>query len=370
MFGMGNRKGSLPSDKTALPRLWGSTLAYVLGWLFLFAAVSALTRAESSWEGLYRSGVIVLMGAFAYRSKKKRIHGLIGNDTIRIGVELIMVVAITIQVLVLPDVKTQLVEDPFRNFVIPVWSVVPYFYIQDKGIHKKLGGNMDKVTALFACVCLLCLSAINVMPSFAGKPVLEGADADYMLEVLKTASEEDGFSPQEPKSEKQKILHSMMNELNGVEQKQVMLIGEIGPIEFDSFDDLKDISQIRDYRDHFNKYCDLRSQYYDEKASLLTKYNPMLGKEVPPGGRSPDSFTSIMENLEKSYCRDLGRFYTYAIAHHQELLFRDGGIQIESDSTLNEFNSIWDSVVKSSTEMVEARENFAKFMQKGIESIK
>jgi hypothetical protein len=97
----------------------GSTLAIVLGFLTFVAGISQRT-------GLMITGPVILLGAYAYRSAKKRRLGEVPNTKLRFAVELAAMVLLIAAIVLQNDLKRLIAEDPFPNFAIPLWVVVAY----------------------------------------------------------------------------------------------------------------------------------------------------------------------------------------------------------------------------------------------------
>jgi|APSaa5957512535_1039671.scaffolds.fasta_scaffold308129_2 hypothetical protein len=97
----------------------GSTLGIALGILSILAG---LTQTGATLI----SGIVMLIGALAYRSAKKRMLQEVGNTVLRKAVEGIGIVGIIALIGLQKDLKMLIVADPVPNFVIPVFVVVAY----------------------------------------------------------------------------------------------------------------------------------------------------------------------------------------------------------------------------------------------------
>ena len=102
----------------------GSTISIVLG-ILLFASVS------TNPNGLV-TGSIIILGALAYRSAKKRKLGDVNTTLLRKGLEISALIIIAAAVLLQNDLKTLIASDPVPNFIIPLWAIVAYAVISLK----------------------------------------------------------------------------------------------------------------------------------------------------------------------------------------------------------------------------------------------
>jgi hypothetical protein len=107
----------------------GSTVALVLGMLMV---VSGLVNPGQ----ILTAGVITLLGAFAYRSAKKRKLGDVENTKFRKFVELALMFLIILMVTLQNDLKHQIATDPFPTAVIPLWTFIAYSVISLRKIKK------------------------------------------------------------------------------------------------------------------------------------------------------------------------------------------------------------------------------------------
>jgi hypothetical protein len=99
----------------------GSTVAIILGVLTFVGAITQVQHAN-----LIMAGLIILAGAFAYRSAKKRNLGEVKNTLLRKGMEAVAVVAIVAGVLLQKDVTRLIASDPVPNLIIPLWAIIAY----------------------------------------------------------------------------------------------------------------------------------------------------------------------------------------------------------------------------------------------------
>lgn len=115
----------------------GSTIALVLGILIL---VTGLTQPSS----LLITGLVIILGAMAYRSAKKRMLGEVKNSLLRKGLEIMAIFIIAAAVLLQNDLINRIVTDPVPNMIIPLWAIVAYMIIVLK--RKKDTNEVDEQT--------------------------------------------------------------------------------------------------------------------------------------------------------------------------------------------------------------------------------
>ena len=101
----------------------GSTITIVLAVLVL---ITGLTQPNASY---INAGIIMLIGAFAYRSAKKRSLGEVKNTTVRKAIELTGITIIILLVVLQKNLLDLLYLDPVPNFIIPVWTLIAYLVV-------------------------------------------------------------------------------------------------------------------------------------------------------------------------------------------------------------------------------------------------
>jgi hypothetical protein len=97
----------------------GSTIALVLGILYF---ASALTNSGNS--GGLVAGPVLILGALAYRSAKKRKLGEANNSTLRKWVEVLAMIVIAAAILLQNNLKYLIATDPISNLIIPLWAII------------------------------------------------------------------------------------------------------------------------------------------------------------------------------------------------------------------------------------------------------
>lgn len=112
----------------------GSTVAIVLGVLTFGSGVA---RPGS----LLIAGPIIVVGALAYRSAKKRNLGEVKNSLQRKGLELAAIAAIFAAVLLQKDLANLIATDPVPNLIIPLLAIIAYSIIALKKPKVAQEGN-------------------------------------------------------------------------------------------------------------------------------------------------------------------------------------------------------------------------------------
>ena len=105
-------------------RFLGSTVAFVLGVLHFLSVPAAL---EEGRDISLVAGPITILGAVAYRSRKRRLLGLASAVMARKISEGLALLVILLAVGLQRDLGTLMVIDPFPNLVLPLWAVIAYF---------------------------------------------------------------------------------------------------------------------------------------------------------------------------------------------------------------------------------------------------
>jgi len=126
-----------PSRLTAWKRLkrhLGSTLALIIGGLALVSGLARVvaTLGATSLEpgsGMPQAGVVMILGALAYRSAKKRRTGEAKSTFTRQFLEIASLVLICLVILMQNNLKYLIATDPVPNAVIPIWAILAYLAI-------------------------------------------------------------------------------------------------------------------------------------------------------------------------------------------------------------------------------------------------
>jgi len=99
----------------------GSTIALIFGWLYF---VSGLVNLNPGFV----IGPVIILGALAYRSAKKRNLNIVKNSWYRKTMEIFAIVIAMAAVLLQNDYLHLMITDPAPNFVIPLWVLITYVY--------------------------------------------------------------------------------------------------------------------------------------------------------------------------------------------------------------------------------------------------
>ena len=121
--------------KRLLPdvRFLGSTLAIAVGFLYFAGSVSRLQDGGTA-AGLV-AGPMIVLGALAYRSRKRRLLGLRKTTAIRRVLEVLALACILAAWLLQNDITLLIATDPVPNLVIPLWAIVAYFCAGLRGLN-------------------------------------------------------------------------------------------------------------------------------------------------------------------------------------------------------------------------------------------
>jgi hypothetical protein len=120
-------------DRNATPRTWirhiGSTVALILGVLTFVAGVTALQSAKRDDAGMLIGAPIIILGALAYRSAKKRRLGDVKSTPARQILEIAALTLIVVMILALNNRNYLIATHPVMYFIVPVWAIVAYLVI-------------------------------------------------------------------------------------------------------------------------------------------------------------------------------------------------------------------------------------------------
>lgn len=101
----------------------GSTAALILGGLALLAGLG-----NPNLETL-RASIVIILGALAYRSAKKRKLGEVKSTSARQFVEISLLLLICLFVLMQKNLTDVLYTEPLWSVFVPLWSIVAYLFI-------------------------------------------------------------------------------------------------------------------------------------------------------------------------------------------------------------------------------------------------
>jgi CheY-like chemotaxis protein len=121
--------GHAPEWRRRIPRHPGSTIAIVFGVFAFFGAIGGVGSGDHAFERLLTTGSVLILGALAYRSAKKRRLGEVASSPLRYVGEGIAILLLLLSVLLQQDLEKQIVTEPLVTVLIPVWAVVAYLLV-------------------------------------------------------------------------------------------------------------------------------------------------------------------------------------------------------------------------------------------------
>jgi hypothetical protein len=121
----------IPTKRFWMRRHLGSSISLILGWISVVGGMSQMAQHSDNPNGgsLLVAGVVMILGALAYRSAKKRKFGEAKSTVMRLCFEIGLLVPIGL-VIGLQSNLTHLIEnDPVPNLIIPIWAIVAYLTV-------------------------------------------------------------------------------------------------------------------------------------------------------------------------------------------------------------------------------------------------
>ena len=115
----------------------GSTIALVLGGIYFLSGLS------SPGAGLV-AGLVILLGASAYRSRKKTNLSLVKTSKQRSFFEVLAVVIAMLITVMQANYGELIAEAPVPNFIIPLWVIIAYLVVYFRGSKP----NTEKMSAV------------------------------------------------------------------------------------------------------------------------------------------------------------------------------------------------------------------------------
>ena len=125
------------NDTSTPRRRWwrhlGSSIAFGLGCIAVIVAGIAHYPDDPQMSflkgGTLLAGVVMILGAIAYRSAKERKLGEAKWVLTRRVLEVVLIVLICVVILTQNDLKRRIATDPIPNAIIPIWAIVAYLII-------------------------------------------------------------------------------------------------------------------------------------------------------------------------------------------------------------------------------------------------
>ena len=108
----------------------GSSLASAIGTLAVLGGFASAYRGHGTGAGdLIISAPIIILGALAYRSAKKRMLGQVAATTTRKVMEGVAVLLIVALLFSTNDLKTLIALEPAHYIIIPAWAIIAYMFV-------------------------------------------------------------------------------------------------------------------------------------------------------------------------------------------------------------------------------------------------
>jgi hypothetical protein len=118
----------VPTTRFWSRRHFGSSVSLLLGWISVVGGMSQMAHHSDNPSGstLFIAGVVMILGALAYRSAKKRRLGEVKSTLMRLCFEIGLLVLICAVIGLQSDLKYLIATDPVPNVIIPLWAIVAY----------------------------------------------------------------------------------------------------------------------------------------------------------------------------------------------------------------------------------------------------
>lgn len=111
----------------------GSSIAIAVGCVTVVAGLSTLAQRVNKDDPLKAdtliAGIVMILGAIAYRSAKKRKLGQAKSTLTRYCLEIGSLILICVAILASNDLMYLIETDPVPNLVIPVWAILAYLVV-------------------------------------------------------------------------------------------------------------------------------------------------------------------------------------------------------------------------------------------------
>jgi hypothetical protein len=115
---------ALSKPRISKLRFLGCNVALGIGVLSLIGGVAAVAKGGRGDSGI--AGLFIILGALAYRSRKKVYLGLVSASRIRRAVEIAFILVILGLVLFQNNALARIYIDPIPNVIIPLWVLIAY----------------------------------------------------------------------------------------------------------------------------------------------------------------------------------------------------------------------------------------------------
>ncbi len=107
-------------------RFWGSMAALVIGGLSIVAGISQAGSGAPNSLDTAIGGSVMVLGALAYRSLKRRRLGIKSDSTVRRGMEIVIIAAALCLVVLQRGFLDRLYLNPVVSLLIPAWVLIAY----------------------------------------------------------------------------------------------------------------------------------------------------------------------------------------------------------------------------------------------------
>ena len=114
----------------------GSSIALVLGFFGLIGELGGLSKGAAP-SGMMVGAPIMILGALAYRSAKKRALGEVASGLPRWLFEGAMILSILVLLAAQPNLKTLMATDPAPYFVIPLWAIAAWLVAAAQSLARR-----------------------------------------------------------------------------------------------------------------------------------------------------------------------------------------------------------------------------------------
>jgi hypothetical protein len=114
----------------------GSSITLVLGFFGLIGALSAAFKGEDT-SGMLVGGPIMILGALAYRSAKKRQRDEVASTFLRWMFEGTAILLIVLLLTSQNDLKYLMTTYPAPYFIMPVWAIAAYLVAAVKAMMRR-----------------------------------------------------------------------------------------------------------------------------------------------------------------------------------------------------------------------------------------
>ena len=125
IFRLGSEGGEPVSTGQRILKNLGSSLALFVGCVAIVVGLLALAQSSPQQDTL-RTGIVMVLGALAYRSARKRRLGEVKSTRTRISFEIILLAAICAVILGQNNFSQRMVINAVTNVLVPAWALVAY----------------------------------------------------------------------------------------------------------------------------------------------------------------------------------------------------------------------------------------------------